>query len=65
MIASDLTGSTAHELSRALGEGKTSSEAITKAFLWMQRTCLLKPNGPMTADLKDSQRDRWMEFPLG
>ncbi|HAY75584.1 MAG TPA: Asp-tRNA(Asn)/Glu-tRNA(Gln) amidotransferase GatCAB subunit A, partial [Opitutae bacterium] len=33
MIASDLTGSTAHELSRALGEGKTSSEEITKAFL--------------------------------
>ena len=33
MIASDLTGSTAQELSRALGEGKTSSEEITKAFL--------------------------------
>ena len=32
MIASDLISSTAHELSRALIEGKTSSEEITKAF---------------------------------
>lgn len=33
MSASDLTSSTAHELSQSLIEGKTSSEEITRAFL--------------------------------